>query len=630
MDTETQSTTATRPAPSAEQMNIVIVGHVDHGKSTIIGRLLADSGSLPQGKLEQIRELCARTSKPFEYAFLLDALKDEQSQGITIDAARVFFKSDQRHYIIIDAPGHIEFLKNMITGASRAEAALLVIDAAEGVRENSRRHGYMLGMLGIRNVAVLVNKMDRVGYQQDVFESVRQEYQTFLNQIDIQAIAFVPVSGMQGDNIVEPMSRMPWYAGPTVLEVLDSFKNIAPDRKLPFRMPVQDVYKFTRFGDSRRIVAGTISTGSLNVGDDIVFYPSGKATTVASIERFPEPAPGDSPLQKSHSGDAVGFTLTEQLYITRGEIAAVSGQQPPTVATRLRASIFWLARAPLTPGRDILLRVGTAKVRARLESVSRVLDASSLESQQHTDEIRRHDVADCILHCSQPIAFDPSTDLAETGRFVIIQDYEIAGGGIIHEGLADKQTWIRDHVLQRNIKWERSAIERTRRTGRYRQTPALILVTGARDSRKKDISKALEEHLFTLGRITYYLGFGSVLYGVDADLKATHQDSLKEYRREHVRRFAEVAHLFLDSGTILISTAIDLTAEDLELIQTVVQSHRILVIWSDGQPTTDIDADISLPKAMDEPDAIAHIKSVLQQEGVLFSANEHNVSLDTD
>ncbi len=268
---------------SSEQMNIVIVGHVDHGKSTVIGRLLADTDSLPEGKLQQIRDLCERTSKPFEYAFLLDALKDEQSQGITIDAARVFFKTDRRHYIIIDAPGHIEFLKNMITGASRAEAALLVIDADEGVRENSRRHGYMLSMLGIRQVAVLVNKMDLVDYRQEAFDRIREEYTGFLRSLGLVPRAYLPVSGFHGDNIASRSERMPWYEGPTVLGILDGFEAPRSDEELPFRMPVQDVYKFTRLGDTRRIIAGTVASGSLRVGDRVVFYPAGKSSRVRSI-----------------------------------------------------------------------------------------------------------------------------------------------------------------------------------------------------------------------------------------------------------------------------------------------------------------------------------------------------------
>ncbi|HEX2251161.1 MAG TPA: GTP-binding protein [Gemmatimonadales bacterium] len=270
-------------------MNIVIVGHVDHGKSTVIGRLLADTHSLPEGKLEQVRAQCELNSKPFEYAFLLDALKDEQAQGITIDAARVFFKSRRRHYLILDAPGHIEFLKNMITGAARAEAALLVIDAAEGVQENSRRHGYMMSLLGIRQLAVVVNKMDLVGWDRGVYDRIVREYGAFLSQVGIEPACFIPVSARSGDNIAEPSDHLPWHQSPTVLEALDAFRSEPPPIDRPFRMPVQDVYKFTKQGDDRRIVAGTIDTGTVNVGDAIIFYPSGKKSRVKTIEAFNRP-----------------------------------------------------------------------------------------------------------------------------------------------------------------------------------------------------------------------------------------------------------------------------------------------------------------------------------------------------
>src|SRR5919199_5401157 len=241
---------ATVAGPEAQQrMNIVIVGHVDHGKSTVIGRLLADTHSLPQGKLEQVRAQCELNSKPFEFAFLLDALKDEQAQGITIDAARVFFKSQRRQYLILDAPGHIEFLKNMITGAAGAEAALLVIDAAEGVQENSRRHGYMVSMLGIRQLAVVVNKMDLVGWDRGVYDRIVHEYGAFLDQVGIRPSCFIPVSGRSGDNIADRSLHLSWYDGPTVLDALDAFHSEPPPVERPFRMPVQDVYKFTKQGD---------------------------------------------------------------------------------------------------------------------------------------------------------------------------------------------------------------------------------------------------------------------------------------------------------------------------------------------------------------------------------------------
>jgi bifunctional enzyme CysN/CysC len=251
-----------------EQMNIVIVGHVDHGKSTVVGRLLADTGSLPEGKLDAVKKECERTGKPFEYAFLLDALTDEQDQGITIDTARSFFKTSKRDYIIIDAPGHIEFLKNMISGAARAEAAVLIIDAKEGVRENSRRHGYILSMLGIKQVIVCVNKMDLMERSQSLFEKIEKEYREFLTQIGaVSPMQFIPVSAVNGENLATRSNQMAWYKGPTLLESLDKFEKAPAKTNRALRMPVQAVYKFTRQGDDRRIIAGRIESGQVKVGD---------------------------------------------------------------------------------------------------------------------------------------------------------------------------------------------------------------------------------------------------------------------------------------------------------------------------------------------------------------------------
>ena len=508
----------------------------------------------------------------------------------------------------------------MVTGAARAEAALLVIDAKEGVRENSRRHGYMLAMLGIRRVAVLVNKMDLVDFSREVFEGIRREYEEFLGGIGLTADAFLPVSGMAGDNIAAPTRTMDWHTGGTVLEVLDGFNNAPADDKQPFRLPVQDVYKFTRFGDDRRIVAGTIVSGQVRVGDKIVFYPSGKSTTVAGIETFPAPNSEEERPRSKSAGEAVGLTLTEQLYVPRGDLAALLPQEPPKVATRFRASVFWLSRKPLKKGQKVLLRAGTAKVRARLESITRVIDAASLEAVDDAVQIARHDVAECVLHAMAPIAFDEEGGVPETGRFVLIDNFEISGGGIIREGLPDEQSWVRTKVLQRNIKWEMSTIGRQARAERYCQSGTLVLVTGHLESRKKDVAKALESHLFGLGRLTYFLGLGSVLYGVDADLKTPGSDSRTEHRQEHLRRFAEVAHLFLDAGLMLVATASDLTQADASLIAAVLEDHRMLVVWSDEPPSTDVKPDLGVGREMELEKAVERIKALLHDEGILYRA----------
>jgi bifunctional enzyme CysN/CysC len=413
-------------APPTERLSLVVVGHVDHGKSTVIGRLLADTGSLSDGKLEQIRELCARTARPFEYAFLLDALKDERAQGITIDSARVFFTSAKRTYVIIDAPGHIEFLKNMVSGAARAEAAFLVIDAHDGIQENSRRHGFLLGMLGIRQVAVLINKMDLVGYEEKAYRALVHEFERFLGEVGVTPQAFVPVTGADGDNLASQSLRMAWYHGPSALEVLDSFRPEPAAVEKPFRMPVQDVYKFTAQGDNRRIIAGTIESGQLAVGDTVVFHPSGKRSRVRSIEAFNCPAP-----RRALAGSATGFTLEEQIYVSRGQIVSREGEPPPLAAASIGVSLFWLGKRPLVAGRDFLLKLGSARVRARLESVQRVIDASDLAITEHKPQVDRHDVADCVLRLQHPIALDLVDDLAGTSRFVLVDEHEISGGGIV-------------------------------------------------------------------------------------------------------------------------------------------------------------------------------------------------------
>jgi bifunctional enzyme CysN/CysC len=595
------------PAATAQRMNIVIVGHVDHGKSTVIGRLLADTHSLPEGKLEQVRANCELNSKPFEYAFLLDALKDEQAQGITIDAARVFFKTRKREYLILDAPGHIEFLKNMITGAARAEAALLVIDAAEGVQENSRRHGYMVSLLGIRQLAVVVNKMDLVNWDRAVYDRIVREYGAFLDQVGIRPAGFLPVSGRGGDNIADPSPNLPWYQGPTVLDTLDAFRSEPAPVDHPFRMPVQDVYKFTKQGDDRRIVAGNIDAGVINVGDTVIFYPSGKKSRVKSIEVFNRPAQ-----TRAEAGWSIGFTLSEQIYITRGELATLEHQPRPQVTTRLRVSLFWLGKEPMVKRKEYMLKLGTARVTARIEEIHRVMDASTLGATDQRNTINRHDVAECTLKLDRALACDLAAEIAATSRFVVVDDYEIRGGGIVREALADQQTAMRDRVLLRNYKWEPSVIQPEHRAEKYNQKAALILVTGENETDRKGVAKALEGKLFEDGKVVYFLGIGNVLYGVDADIERK-----QENRLEHMRRLGEVANLMLDAGIILVVAAAELTQDDLEVIKTAVQPDWIETVWAGDTITTDLACDLHLPGGA-VAEAVDRVKAHLQDKGVIF------------
>ena len=597
----------TNTSGSAEQMNIVVIGHVDHGKSTVIGRLLADTGSLPKGKLEDIKKRCAYNSKPFEYAFLLDALKDEQDQGITIDSARCFFKSAKREYIIIDAPGHIEFLKNMISGAARAEAAILVIDAKEGVRENSRRHGYLLSMLDIKQVVICVNKMDIVDYSQSTFESIKAEYTEFLRQVGIRPRGFIPVSAREGDNIISNSASMPWYTDQPILESIDSFKK-EPDRTdKPLRFPVQDIYKFTAQGDDRRIVAGRIETGTIEVGDEVIFLPSEKRTTIASIEGFNLPRQ-----EQAQAGQSIGVTLTEQIYIKPGELMCKVFQRQAKVATRVKVNIFWMSRQPMIKNKRYKMKIAGARVAVWLRDVITVLDASELTTDSNRQQVERHDVAECVFETLKPIAFDISSEIAQTGRFVIIDNYEIAGGGVVLEKQQCVSNRLTERVEQRSRNWDRSSITAEMRAHRNNQRSTLVLISGPAGMEKNHLAKALEEDLFNSGRSVYYLGLSDSLLGIDTNIDDGGD------RDEYLRRLGEMSHLFTDAGLILITTVSGLDDYELEMINLLNQPNDCRVINIGANHFSKSTVDLQLDDLDDLKDAVTKIKTLLAAKKYLI------------
>ena len=566
-------------------LKIVIVGHVDHGKSTIIGRLLADTGSLPNGKLEQVQENCRRNSKPFEYAFLLDALKNEQRQGITIDMARCFFKTARRNYMIIDAPGHIEFLKNMVTGAARADAALLVIDAHEGIQENSKRHGYILSMLGIRQVAVIINKFDLADYKREVYENIVNEYSDFLRNLGVVATSFIPASGRFGDSIVKSSENIPWFKGPSILEQLETFALKPDNANKAFRMPVQDIYKFTGQDDERRIVAGSIETGNIKVGDEVVFLPSGKESVIKSIEGFNTPH-----REEIGAPHATGFTLTTQIYANPGDIMCKKSETHPLVASRLKVNIFWMGKAPFIKGRKYRLKLAAARANAELVEILNVLDASELTSIKGKQQLDRHDVGECVIETSKPIAFDLISDIENTGRFVIIDNYEIAGGGIVTGKADEDKSLLREHIEKREYSWERGFIDSASRAARNHHRGKFVLFTGDTGTGKRGIAKTLEQHLFNLHLNSYFLGMTNLIGGLDSDMKAVFQD-----RDEHIRRIGELARIMTDAGLIFI-TAIDNADEyDLEKLKLLNYPNEILVVNVGENYFSKFKTDLNLP-----------------------------------
>ena len=570
------------PSPQQSQpLRLVLVGHVDHGKSTVLGRMLADIGALPDGKLEEIERTSARLGKRFEYAFLLDALADERSQGITIDAARIHFSTDTRRYLCIDAPGHVEFLKNMVTGASRADVALLVIDAAAGLEENSRRHAYLLSLLGIRQVLVVCNKMDLVSFDQQVFRQLEEDCRTFLSSVQISPTHVIPLSGEVGENIVARSEKTSWYKGPTLFEALEQLEAIDETSQQSLRMYVQDVYKFTKFEDDRRIIVGTIDSGSIAVGDSLTFFPSGKTSAVKTIEQF-----GSPPDTRVTNGCAVGFTLEEQMYVRRGQLVAHSSGMAPRVSSRLRGSLFWLGRTPLTKGKEYTLRIGTAAIPAHLKDIHTVLNSSSLETREEGDQVLRNEVADCTWQLKKVAAFDEVETAQKTSRFVIVDGRQIAGGGIIHEALLDQAAAARAQAFLREKKWISSGIAPHERAERFSQRPALILVTGARETPRKEFARMLESQLFAEGHNVYYCGMGNIIHGLDSDINAD-----ADVGNEHVRRLAEVANLLLHTGIIFIVSAVELSEDDISLVRGLVRIGELNVFAfgeSDVLPETDL------------------------------------------
>jgi sulfate adenylyltransferase large subunit/thioredoxin-dependent adenylylsulfate APS reductase len=419
-------------ATSRPLVRIVIVGHVDHGKSTLIGRLLSETGSLPDGKLDELKAVSARRGMAFEWSFLLDALQTERDQGITIDTSQIRFRTPARDFVLIDAPGHVEFLRNMITGAAQADAALLLVDAAEGVREQTLRHAYLLHLLGIRQVVVVINKMDRVDYDEGRFREIDAEISARLVDFGLKPAAVIPISARHGDGVVVRTSAIDWYRGPTVIEALDRFAPARPATALPLRLPVQAVYRF----DDRRIVAGRVQSGRIEVGDEIAVAPSGKRALVRSIEVWP--GNGDADPSEASAGQSVGIMLDRELFIARGDVIAHAERRVPS-GRRLKARIFWLHDTPLATRTYVSVRIGTAETRGTVTKIRNTLDpgdqsAASRNVEQNRrgqNQIGQNQIGEVEITLSNPIAADQHEANPGTGRVVLDVGGYIAGGGLV-------------------------------------------------------------------------------------------------------------------------------------------------------------------------------------------------------
>jgi sulfate adenylyltransferase large subunit len=406
----------------AEHLKLVLVGHVDHGKSTLIGRLFFDCDSLPKEKIDEVRSICEALGKELEFSYVLDHLEEERSQGITIDTTQTFFNTDKRHYVIIDAPGHREFTKNMITGASQAEAAILMVDADEGVQEQTRRHAYILSLLGLNQVIVAVNKMDLVNYSQEIFHRISEETRAFLEKISIAPSFLIPISALKGENVASRSKLLNWYKGPTILEALDTFKTSKDRTKSPLRLPVQDVYNI----EGKRIIAGRLEGGVIKSDQEILILPSSESTTVNSIEEYQK-----EDKNYAVAGESTGITIKDKLVVFRGNVICTK-EDKPVMTKELKGNLFWMDKKPLKKGDRVSFKCSTQEALCTVKVIQRRMDSSTLEIiENNASKLMNREVGEVLLSFSDFVIVEDFNKTPELRRFIIEKGYDTAGGGII-------------------------------------------------------------------------------------------------------------------------------------------------------------------------------------------------------
>jgi len=477
----------------------------------------------------------------------MDALQAERDQGITIDTSQIWFKTKKRNYVIIDAPGHKEFLKNMISGAAQSEAALLIIDAKEGVKEQSKRHGYLLHLLGVRQIAVLVNKMDMVGYSEEAFNAIEKEYRAYLSEIGVTPTFVIPVSAREGDNIIDKSANMAWYKGHSIVDVLDQFSYAPALNNLPLRMPVQDVYKF----DERRIIVGRIESGSLKIGDELLFSPTNRRVKVASIEAWHQ----ENLPTIATAGQSVGITLSDQIFVERGNVAS-HVENAPMLTNIFRARLFWLGNKPLVEGKRYKIKLSTSELIAEVKEIEQVVDTGNLERAKQ-NKVERGAVAEVVFRIKGIAGLDEFNTNPKTGRFVIIEDYDVCGGGIIDlEGFVDQRVENKDAKSQ-NITAVDLKITPEQRAALNGHSGGILWFSGLSGSGKSTIALELQQRLFAKGYHVYILDGDNIRAGLNKDLGFSAED-----RAENIRRVGEVAALFAAAGVIVISSFISPYRED--------------------------------------------------------------------
>ena len=512
-------------------LRFITCGSVDDGKSTLIGRLLYDSKLLFEdhlAALEADSKKIGTQGGDLDFALLVDGLVAEREQGITIDVAYRFFSTDRRKFIVADTPGHEQYTRNMVTGASTADLAVVLIDARKGVLTQTRRHSYLVSLLGIRHVVVAINKIDLVDYSEEVFETIEAEYRDFASRIGLTDVACIPISALLGDNVSEPSATMTWYTGPTLIEHLENVRIDDEAQSLPFRMPVQWV---NRPNLDFRGFSGQIVGGTIHPGDAVRVLPSGRTSTVARIVTH------DGDLERAVAGRSVTITLADEIDVSRGDVLAAAAS-PPSVADQFEAHIVWMSEEEMLPGRPYLLKIGTRTVTATLAQPKYEVNVNTLE-QSAARTLGLNQIGVCNLSVDRPIAFDPYAENRDMGGFILIDRFtnSTVAAGLLHFALRRSD----------NVHWQAVEIDKDAHAAQKNQRPCVVWLTGLSGAGKSTIANIVEQKLFELGHHSYLLDGDNVRHGLNKDLGFTDAD-----RVENIRRVSEVAALMVDAGLIVL------------------------------------------------------------------------------
>ena len=560
MDTAFIGNTQQSAPPSRGLLRFITCGSVDDGKSTLIGRLLHDSNRIFDDRLVALAEDSAShgtTGKDLDFALLVDGLEAEREQGITIDVAYQFFSTAKRSFIVADTPGHEQFTRNMATGASGAELAVILIDARKGILVQTRRHSLICSLLGIRHVVVAVNKIDLVGFDKDTFQRIANDYTAFASQLGFTSVMPIPLSARFGDNVTAISDNMPWYHGPSLLNYLESADIESEALFKPFRFPVQWV---NRPNLDFRGYAGTVVAGQIMTGDPIVVAASGRGSRVAQIVTY------DEPLSAATVGDAITITLTDEIDIGRGDVL-VSPESRPEVSDQFAAHVIWMSNEALVPGRSYLGRIGTKTTSITVTAIKYKLDVNTGEHLA-ASTLTLNDIAYCNLATSSPVVFDPYRDNRKTGSFIIIDRFtnRTLGAGMIAFGLRRGT----------NIHWQHLLVSKSERAALNRQKPAIVWFTGLSGAGKSTIANIVEQRLHAAGHHTMLLDGDNIRHGLNRDLGFTEAD-----RVENIRRVGEVAKLMVEAGIVVLCSFISPYRAEREMVRSLVASDEFVEIFVD-------------------------------------------------